>query len=203
MRVSITRIRRKSTRTRPAPALTPNADNPPRTRSTKFNPHPTCTRTSPAGAGTRSPRGLTRPAQCSRFHPHSSMYSTWRNSGFKPLDSAMNQLIMVTHNIHQALENKQDVCMVYLDISKAFDRVWHIGLLHKLETFGEQTISAHLYFWEHHGTRIVFFNSMILCIVIWVVCDQRGEWNIFFVWAGFQVLPLQSKLNVSSRKPPS
>ena len=61
---------------------------------------------------------------------------TWRNSGFKPLDSAMNQLLMVTHKIYMALEHGQDVIMVFLDISKAFDRVWHDGLVHKLNFFG-------------------------------------------------------------------
>ena len=61
---------------------------------------------------------------------------TWRNSGFKPLDSAMNQLLMVTHKIYMALEHGQDVIMVFLDISKAFDRVWHDGLVHKLKIFG-------------------------------------------------------------------
>ena len=61
---------------------------------------------------------------------------TWRNSGFKPLDSAINQLLMVVHNIYIALENGHDVCMVYLDISKAFDRVWHTGLIHKMKMMG-------------------------------------------------------------------
>ena len=69
---------------------------------------------------------------------------TWRNSGFKPLDSAMNQLLMVTHKIYMALEHGQDVIMVFLDISKAFDRVWHDGLVHKLKTLG---ISGHLLEW--------------------------------------------------------
>ena len=52
----------------------------------------------------------------------------------KPLDSPMNQLLMVTHKIYMALEHGQDVIMVFLDISKAFDRVWHDGLVHDLKT---------------------------------------------------------------------
>lgn len=61
---------------------------------------------------------------------------TWRNSGFKPLDSAMNQLIYMTDIIYKALEQGSDVCTVYMDISKAFDKVWHTGLIHKLEQNG-------------------------------------------------------------------
>jgi hypothetical protein len=61
---------------------------------------------------------------------------TWRNSGFKPKDSAMNQLIMVTQKIYDALENGHDVNIAFLDISKAFDRVWHQALIHKLESMG-------------------------------------------------------------------
>ena len=61
---------------------------------------------------------------------------TWRNSGFKPLDSAMNQLILVTHKIYMALEHGQDINIAFLDVSKAFDRVWHTGLIHKLKVLG-------------------------------------------------------------------
>jgi hypothetical protein len=61
---------------------------------------------------------------------------TWKNSGFKELDSAINQLISITDNIHNALEAGKEVCMVFLDVSKAFDRVWHQGLLHKLTCLG-------------------------------------------------------------------
>jgi hypothetical protein len=36
------------------------------------------------------------------------------------------------HAINAALESKQHCSAAFLDISQAFDRVWHIGLLHKL-----------------------------------------------------------------------
>ena len=37
---------------------------------------------------------------------------------------------------NEAFECGKEVRMVYLDISKAFDRVWHKGLLYKLESIG-------------------------------------------------------------------
>ena len=61
---------------------------------------------------------------------------TWRNSGYKQLDSTINQLVLLCHKIYQALAEGKDVCFVSLDASAAFDRVWHKGLLHKLKQFG-------------------------------------------------------------------
>jgi hypothetical protein len=61
---------------------------------------------------------------------------TWKNSGFKELDSAINQLLFITDKIHKALEEGKEICLVFLDVSKAFDRVWHSGLLHKLRCLG-------------------------------------------------------------------
>jgi hypothetical protein len=57
-------------------------------------------------------------------------------SGFRPGDSTVNQLIFITHKIYEALEQGKEVRMVFLDISKAFDKVWPRGLLHKLEQLG-------------------------------------------------------------------
>ena len=61
---------------------------------------------------------------------------TWRNSGYKYMDSTINQLVHICHRIYEALENGQDVCFVSLDASAAFDRVWHKGLLFKLKQIG-------------------------------------------------------------------
>jgi len=58
------------------------------------------------------------------------------NSGFKKHDSATNQLIALHNNICKSLEQKHDVRVVFLDLSKAFDRVWHKGLIFKLKQLG-------------------------------------------------------------------
>lgn len=57
-------------------------------------------------------------------------------SGFRPGDSTVNQLLYIVHLIYEAFENGKEVRMFFLDISKAFDRVWHKGLIHKLEVVG-------------------------------------------------------------------
>ena len=57
-------------------------------------------------------------------------------SGFLPGHSTVHHLIESIHNTRLALENFETSCQVFYDISKAFDRVWHRGLLLKMERYG-------------------------------------------------------------------
>ena len=58
------------------------------------------------------------------------------NSGFRHDDSAINRIIAMLEEIYTGLDQYQDSLFVSLDISKAFDRVWHKGLLFKLKQLG-------------------------------------------------------------------
>ena len=57
-------------------------------------------------------------------------------SGFIPGDSTVHQLVHLYHLFNEALNQKKDVRIVFCDISKAFDKVWHKGLIFKLENIG-------------------------------------------------------------------
>ena len=61
---------------------------------------------------------------------------TPKQSGFTPGDSTINQLIHVCHKIYNAFDDGDEVQAVFLDFSKAFDSVWHEGLVYKLGTMG-------------------------------------------------------------------
>ena len=63
---------------------------------------------------------------------------TKNQSGFRPGDSTTNQLLYLVNEIHQAFENPKslEVRAVFLDIPKAFDKVWHDGLIFKLKQNG-------------------------------------------------------------------
>ena len=57
-------------------------------------------------------------------------------SGFRPKDSTVNQLLEIYHTIIENLDKNKDIKFIFCDVSKAFDKVWHKGLLHKLQKYG-------------------------------------------------------------------
>ena len=57
-------------------------------------------------------------------------------SGFKLSDSCINELLSITHEIYSPFDDGFEVRSVFLDISKAFDKVWHEGYIFKLKQNG-------------------------------------------------------------------
>ena len=69
---------------------------------------------------------------------------TTLQSGFVPGDSTVNQLVDIYNTFCKALDEGKEVRAIFCDISKAFDRVWHKGLIFKLKTVG---ISGSVLLW--------------------------------------------------------
>ena len=71
------------------------------------------------------------------FMENNNLFCT-NQSGFRSSDSCINQLISITHLCYQAFDCNPslEARAVFLDISKAFDKVWHDGLVFKLECIG-------------------------------------------------------------------
>ena len=57
-------------------------------------------------------------------------------SGFSPVDFCIYQLISITSSIYESFEKYDEIRALFLDISKAFDKVWHGGLTYKLKCNG-------------------------------------------------------------------
>ncbi len=88
-------------------------------------------------------------------------------SGFRPNDSTVNQLVYLYHTFCKALDKKKEMCLVFCVVSKAFDRVWHDGLLYKLSRLG---ISGKLHLW---------FKDYLYNIQQRVVIrGQTSEWGV-------------------------
>ena len=73
-------------------------------------------------------------------------------SGFIPGDSTVYQLISMYDDFCKSLDNHTPTQAIFFDISKAFDRVWHQGLLHKLNAIGIQG-TLHNWFSDYLNNR--------------------------------------------------
>ena len=60
-------------------------------------------------------------------------------SGFRSSHSTNEQLFKLTQHIKNGFNNKDKIIGVFLDMEKAFDRVWHAGLKFKLRLLGIPT----------------------------------------------------------------
>ena len=57
-------------------------------------------------------------------------------SGFKPGNSCINQLLSITYEIYKSFDDGWEVKDVFLDISKAFNKVWQQVVILKLKQNG-------------------------------------------------------------------
>ena len=61
---------------------------------------------------------------------------TDKQYGFRQARSTADILTVISERIYCSLDKAGEGRAVALDISKAFDRVWHDGLLRKIKSYG-------------------------------------------------------------------
>ena len=76
-------------------------------------------------------------------------------SSFKPRDSCINQLLRITHKIYKSFENGPEVRSLFLDISKAFDKVQHEGFTFKQEQ------KRHFRWLIEHFKRLIVLHDQV------------------------------------------
>jgi ribonuclease HI len=69
------------------------------------------------------------------FYLESNSFFTSDQSGFRKRQGTVDALLRVVQSVHQYWAAGSDAILVALDIHKAFDTVWHAGLLFKLEHY--------------------------------------------------------------------
>ena len=77
----------------------------------------------------------------SHIHQHLDKYNILTNAqhGFRKYRSTDTQLMLTLQDLHRVIEHKGQTDMIQLDFSKAFDKVPHDLLLHKLTFYGLET----------------------------------------------------------------
>jgi len=91
---------------------------------------------------------------------HSLLYAY--QSGFIHGHSTVYQLLEMYQSVCQNLDERLSTILIFCDISKAFDRVWHEGLIKKLKSYG---ISGDLLIWSKNylsdRRQFVFVNNQL------------------------------------------
>ena len=87
--------------------------------------------------------------------------------GFRKTRSCETQLALLIHDILKSAENKRQVDAIFLDFRKAFDKVPHHKLLHKLKIAG---INSQVLVWIEH-----FLNDRKQRVVLDGICSNVVE----------------------------
>ena len=73
-----------------------------------------------------------------KLYAHVDPYLHQSQSGFRRGDSTAWQLLRVVQSLHDNRHRSEYSLVCFFDLSKAFDTVWHRGLMAKIASFSIQ-----------------------------------------------------------------
>ena len=77
------------------------------------------------------------------FVEHNKILDT-EQEGFRKFRGTTNALLRLTQDIYNGYNKSQSTVGIFIDMEKAYDTVWRVGLLTKLKRFG---IQGKIWFW--------------------------------------------------------
>lgn len=66
-------------------------------------------------------------------HITSSSLLSQRQSGYRPGHNTQLQLVYLTDKLYKSLDSSSDFTIIYLDIARYFEKIWHDGLIAKCQ----------------------------------------------------------------------
>ena len=81
-------------------------------------------------------KNISKAGLVKRIYDHITRHQllTDNQSGYRPGHNTQLQLAYLTDKLYKSLDKTDNFTIVYLDISRYFDKIWHRGLLSKCKT---------------------------------------------------------------------
>ena len=120
-------------------------------------------------------------------------------SSLRSGDSCINQLLPITHEIYQSFDDNLEVRAVFLDISKAFDKVWHKGLILKLKQkcISDKILNIITDFLTFRKQRVILNGKSPLGLALEQVCSRTPYLDHFYFW--FYIIYLSDNLSATAK----
>ena len=90
-------------------------------------------------------------------------------SGFRKRRSCQDHIMRLADEVHKAINNKQFTLFVMIDLEKAFDFVWHKGLLCNMKQVG---LRSNMFKFVE-----VFLKDRSIQVRLGAACSAHTSWN--------------------------
>ena len=118
---------------------------------------------------------------------------------FRSVDSWINQLLSIYHEISNAFDKVLEVRGIFLDISKVFDNVWHDGLIFKLHQNGisRDIINILRDFLRNRKQQVVLYGQCLSWADVILMFLKDQSLDLWCSWYILMVYLMVLKVNVN------
>ena len=108
-------------------------------------------------------------------------------------------LINFFHEIYQSYDDSLELTAIFLDISKAFGKVWHKGLIFKLKRNGlsDKILNIITDFLTFRKQQVILNGKSPLDLALEQVCSRTPYLEHYYFW--FYIIDLSDNLSATAK----